>query len=79
MFNRQLKWSLIIIAVGSIAIFTVSSIESSNICSIRQLGIADEIKKYDETKDPQTCDALDTKISEFNSQCKSDVEELDCG
>ena len=79
MFNRQLKWSLIIIAIGSIAILAAYSIELSNNCQIRQLGIAGEVQKYDETKDPLTCDALNTKISLFNSQCNSDVEELDCG
>ena len=79
MLNRQLKWTIIIITIGSILAFISYSTELSNICSIRQLSIAGDVKKYDETKDPQTCDMLDTKISQFNYQCKSDVEELDCG
>ena len=79
MLNRQLKWSLIVIGIGSIAIFVVSYTELSNICSLRQLDIEGEIEKYAEKNDPLTCDALNAKISQFNSQCKSDVEELDCG
>lgn len=79
MLSRQQKWILIIIAVGSILAFISYVAESSNVCPIRQLSIAGETKKYDETKDPQTCDMLNTKISQFNSQCKSDIEELDCG
>lgn len=77
--NRQLKWVLIIITIGSILALISFNTELSNICPIRQLGIAGEVKKYDETKDPQTCDLLNIKISEFNYQCKSDIEELDCG
>ena len=79
MLNRQLKWILIIIAIGSILAFISYKTELSNICPIRQLSIAGEMKKYDETKDPQLCDMLNTKISQFNYLCKSDIEELDCG
>ncbi len=77
--NRQLQWTLIIITVGSILVFVSYTVESSNICPIHQLSIASQIQKYDETKDPQTCEMLNAKISQFNSQCKSDIEELDCG
>jgi hypothetical protein len=77
--NKQLKWIVIIITIGSILAYVFYSTGFSNVCPMRQLSIADEIKKYDETKDPQTCDMLNTKISQFNYQCKSDVEELDCG
>ena len=79
MHNRQLKWILIIIAVGSALAVVSYKTELSNTCPIRQLDIAGEIKKYNENKDPQLCDKLDTKISQFNDQCKSDIEELDCG
>jgi hypothetical protein len=79
MVNRQLTWILIIIAIGFLLVFVSYKTELSHVCSIYHLSIAGEIKKYDETKDPQLCDALNTKISQFNSQCKSDIEELDCG
>jgi hypothetical protein len=79
MLNRQVRWALIVITIGSILVFVSYVVESLNVCPIRQLNLAGEIKKYDETKDPQTCDMLNTKISQFNSECKSDIEELDCG
>ena len=79
MQNRQLIWILSIITIGSILIVFSYVSESTNICPLRQLNLAAQIQKYDVTKDPQTCDMLNTKISQFNSQCKSDVEELDCG
>jgi ABC-type uncharacterized transport system permease subunit len=77
--NRQLIWIISIIAIGSILIVISYSSESTNICPLRQLNLVAQIQKYDVVKDPQTCDVLNIKISQFNSQCKSDVEELDCG
>lgn len=50
MFNRQLKWVLIVI--GSILVIISYTEELANTCTIRQLDIAGETKKYDETKDP---------------------------
>ncbi|MDE1770146.1 MAG: hypothetical protein KGI28_06300 [Thaumarchaeota archaeon] len=79
MLNRQLKWVLIIIAIGSILAIISYKTEFLNTCTVRQMTIAGEIKQYDETKDPLICDKLNTKISQFNNQCKSNVEELDCG
>jgi hypothetical protein len=79
MLNRQQKWILIIIAVGSILAFISYYTESSTVCPLRQLSIVSQIQNYGKTQDPQTCDMLNTKISQFNSECKSDVEELDCG
>ena len=79
MHNRQLKWILIIIAIGSIAVIVSYKNELTNSCPIRQLDIAGETKKYDVTKNPLLCDKLNTKISQFNNQCKSNIEELDCG
>ena len=79
MLNKQLTWILAIIAIGFAASVVSYELVSSNACPMRQLSIADEIKKYDQTKDPQTCDALNSKISQFNDVCKSSVEELDCG
>lgn len=79
MLNRQLIWIISIIAVGSILAVVSYASESTKICPLRQLNLAAQIQKYDVTKDPQTCDMLNTKISQFNSECKSDIEELDCG
>ena len=77
--SRQTTWTLVIIIIGLTAIIVSYTTGFSNICPIRQLNIADDEKKYDQTKDPQFCDALNSRISQFNDQCKSNVEELDCG
>jgi hypothetical protein len=78
MLNRQIIWILIIIGVGTI-MSVISYKESSNLCYIQQLDLASQMKKYDTTKDAQLCDTLDAKISKFNLDCKSNIEELDCG
>jgi hypothetical protein len=77
--HRQLIWIITIVAVGSILAIISYISESTNICPLRQLNLVAQVQKYDISKDPQTCDMLNIKISQFNSQCKSDMEELDCG
>ncbi|NHH97389.1 hypothetical protein DYY66_1179 [Candidatus Nitrosotalea sp. FS] len=77
--SSQTKWILVIIVIGLIAILVSYKIELSNVCSVRQLNIAGDEKRYEQTKDPQFCDALNSRISQFNDECKSNVEELDCG
>jgi len=79
MYNRQLKWILVIVAVGLIVFIISYALELSNVCTVRQLSIAEDTMQYDKTNDPQLCDALNSKISKFNDACKSNIEELDCG
>ena len=77
--SRQTKWILVIIMIGLVVILVCYNTELSNVCSMRQLNIAGDEKKYEKTKDPQFCDAINFRISKFNDECKSNVEELDCG
>ena len=79
MRNRQLKWILIIVTVG-LTVSVVSYVfELSHVCTVRQLDIAEDTVQYHKTMDPQLCDMLNSKISQFNDACKSNIEELDCG
>ena len=77
--SKQTKWIMAIIVIGLIAVFVSYKTELSNVCAVRQLDIVSDEKKYDQTKDPQFCDALNSRISQFNDECKSNIEELDCG
>ncbi|HET7336828.1 MAG TPA: hypothetical protein VFJ23_02930 [Candidatus Nitrosotalea sp.] len=79
MLNRQIRWILAIVSIGFIASVASYELVLSNTCPVRQLDIASDVKKYDQTKDPLLCDALNSKISQFNDACKTSVEELDCG
>ena len=77
--SRQTKWILVIVVIGLVAVLVSYKTELSNACSVRQLNIAGDEKKYEQTKDPQLCDTLNSKISQFDNECKSSIEELDCG
>ena len=79
MLNKQTRWILAIVAIGFVASVVSYELVLSNACPVRQLDIAGQIKKYDQTKDPLLCDTLNSKISQFNDVCKASVEELDCG
>lgn len=79
MLNRQLKWIVIIVAIGLTASIVSYVFELSNVCTVRQLNLVGDITQYDKIKDPLLCDTLNSKISQFNDECKSNIEELDCG
>lgn len=79
MRGKSLKWIIVIVAIGSIATIVTYEFDLSNTCSLRQLDISGGVKQYEQTKNPELCDDLNNKISKFDDDCKSDVEELDCG
>lgn len=79
MSSSQLQWIIVISAMGLAASVVSYGVELTNNCSIRQLDLAGEVKKYDTTHDAQFCDALNSKISKYDNECKPSVEEIDCG
>ncbi|MGI0047350.1 MAG: hypothetical protein ACREBB_09225 [Nitrosotalea sp.] len=79
MSSKFLKNTIIIVIAGAIAISVLYGVGFVDKCPIRQLDIAGELKKYDQTKDPELCAQLNDKISQFDNECKGDVEILDCG
>ncbi len=74
-----LKGAVIVILVGVVVTLVLYNANLINTCPLKQMDITESIKKYNDTKDPQLCDELNTRISEFNSYCKYELEELDCG
>jgi len=48
-------------------------------CGFRHIIIMNDLKSYEESLDPEFCDALVEKINLFNLDCKPKVEILDCG
>lgn len=48
-------------------------------CGIQYIVIMDDLKSYEKSADPEFCDVLVEKINLFNSDCKPEVEILDCG
>ena len=79
MVSKFLKGTTVIVLTGIAVVIALYSAGLVDKCPIQQIDITDNIKKYDQTKDPELCAQLNEKISQFNSQCKGEIEELDCG
>ena len=79
MSSKPLKYALVIVVIGVISVAVLYGTGFVNTCQIRQLETAGDIKKYDQTKDPEFCAQLNEKISQFDNECKGDLEILDCG
>ena len=79
MSSKFSKYSFIIIASGAVVVAVLYGVGLANTCPIKQIGIMDDLKKYDQTKDPELCAQLNDKISQFDNECKGDFEVLDCG
>lgn len=48
-------------------------------CSIDHVIISNEIKSYEKSLDPETCENILEIINVYNEQCDSGIEILDCG
>ncbi len=70
---------VVVIVLVIISIVSLYELGLVNTCKIQQLDIESKIDKYAKTKDPILCDSLNGKISQFNAECKSDIEIQDCG
>jgi hypothetical protein len=79
MDSKFLKSIIIIILAGTVAVIVMYDTGLVNKCPIRQIDITSDLKKYDQSKDPQLCAQINEKISQFNGQCKGAIEEIDCG
>jgi hypothetical protein len=79
MVSIFLKGTIIVILVGVVTTLILYNAKLIDVCPLRQVYITEEIKKYDTTKDPELCDDLNGKISQFNNDCKAELEVLDCG
>lgn len=71
--------AIIVVIVVIVSIAFLYGTGLVNTCKIRQLDIESKIDQYSKTKDPLLCDSLNEKISQFNAECKSDIEIQDCG
>lgn len=65
---------LIITAIG----FGFSSILADS-CTVKHVGLLDQIKKYENSLDPELCMDIVDKIDLFNESCTPKLETIDCG
>ena len=64
---------IIIVSVGILlgTIFTS--------CSVKHVGILNDIKKFEQTLDPDFCESVVEHIDVFNDECEPEIEIIDCG
>lgn len=68
---------VVLCGVGIIAVLYGTGLADS--CAIRHIQIVDELKKYQQSLDPELCEDLLDKIIDLNNQCNVEIEVIDCG
>jgi hypothetical protein len=79
MVSKFIKGTIVIVLAGIATTIVLYNVGLVDKCPIRQIDIAGDLKKYALTKDPELCAQLNDKISQFDNECKGNLEELDCG
>jgi hypothetical protein len=79
MVSKFLKYTLVIVLSGAIAIVVLYNFGFVDKCPLKQIDIEGDLKKYDQTKDPELCAQLNDEISQLDNECKGNMEILDCG
>jgi hypothetical protein len=79
MVSKFLKYTLVIVLSGVIAVAVLYNFGFVDKCPLKQIDIGGDLKKYDQTKDPELCAQLNDEISQFDNECKGNMEILDCG
>jgi len=52
---------------------------TTNSCSVDYMLINNQINSYEQSLDPEFCENVLEQIDEYNYQCESQIEILDCG
>lgn len=79
MTSKFLKYAIAIIASGAVSVVVLYGLGLGDACSVNQIVITEDLKRYDQTKDSDLCSQINDKISQFDSDCKGAMEILDCG
>jgi hypothetical protein len=79
MISTFVKRALIIGLAGSVAIVIFFSFTVTGKCSIKQIDVLNDMKKYEVTKNPELCNEINNRIIQLNNQCGIEMEILDCG
>ena len=75
--KTNLKYSVSILFLSFFVIGIL--VFGNHSCSIDHVLISNEIKSYEKSLDPETCENILEKINVYNEQCDSGIEILDCG
>jgi len=76
--NKKIRKSLIIAGVFSAMILIFTPFVWGS-CGIQHVMINEGLKQYDQEMEPDSCALLVEQIVEFNNDCDSEIEIVDCG
>ncbi len=79
MISTFVKRALIIGLAGGVAIVIFFSFAVTGKCSITQIDVLNDMKKYEITKNSELCEDINKRIIQLNNQCGIKIEILDCG
>lgn len=79
MASTFLKRVIIVSLCGIATIVILYGAGLANTCPIKHIQVVDELKKYQETLDPELCENLVERIIDLNDQCNMEIEVIDCG
>jgi len=79
MKSTFVKRTLVISLAGIIAIVILYSFALTDKCTLKQIDVLNDMKKYEITKDPELCDDINNRIIQLNNKCGIEMEILDCG
>ena len=48
-------------------------------CSVKHIGILNDIEKFEQTLDPDFCASIVERIDMFHDECELELEIIDCG
>lgn len=74
--TKSAKTIIVIIIAVSIGLLLTTIFTS---CSIKHVGILNDIEKFEQTLDPEFCEIIIEKIDLFNDECEPEIEIIDCG
>ncbi len=79
MKNSFLKRILLLGLVGATIIIVLLAFDNQFMCSVKESNLQADIQNYATKQDPESCDNINTRIMQLESQCKSNITILDCG
>jgi len=74
--TKTTKTIIVIIIAVSIGILLGTIFTS---CSVKHIGILNDIEKFEQTLDPEFCVSIVERIDVFNDECEPEIEIIDCG
>lgn len=75
--NTKTKKIIIVIIIALSVGLILGTISAS--CTLKHMDILNDIKKFEQTLDPEFCENLVYKIDVFNDECEPEIEIVDCG